>query len=76
MEWIAALLVVILAIAILPATLRAAKRSSKAKGRMGGAVMAIGLALWAVLDPPAKTASEEIEKNKGRRSEENADGSE
>jgi hypothetical protein len=76
MEWIAALVVLGLTLALLPAALRATKRSSKAKGRLGGAVMAIGLAFWAVLDPPSKTATEEIEKNKGRRPQENADGSE
>lgn len=76
MEWIAALRVLMLALALLPVALRAARRSSTAKGRMGGAMMAFGLAFWAVLDPPAREASEEIDRTKGRHPRENADSSE
>ena len=76
MEWIVGLVVFALSLALLPSSLRAFKKSSKAKGRVGGAIMSIGLALLAVVDPPSKTATEEIEKNKGRRNQEDAEGSE
>ncbi len=49
--------------------------SSKAKGSMGGAVMALGMAFTVLLDPAKKASIENLEKEKdNRKANDNAVG--
>lgn len=48
----------------MPALIRAAKRSLRKGGVLGGASLAVGLAFFAIFDPPAAAAVETIRKKK------------
>ncbi len=63
MDWMIALAIAALGLLALPVLLRRAK-SPKAKGSMGGLIMAFGMAFTILLDPAKKAAIENIEKNK------------
>ena len=62
MEWIVALIVLLLGFAFLPSVIRASK--SHAKGGIGGAVMMLGMMFSGLFDPAQKSAIEEVAKRK------------
>jgi len=51
MKWILSLAITILVMLLLPFAIIAARKSTKGKGRLGGAVLAIGLAFGGLFDP-------------------------
>lgn len=62
MEWVvAAGLIVILAI-LLPRLVAATKRSTRGKGRMAGAALALGLAFSVLFDPRKQDVIEQVGK--------------
>lgn len=70
MEWVvAAGLIVILAI-VLPRLVAATKRSTRGKGRMAGAALALGLAFSVLFDPRKQDVIEQV----GKRNVEDEDG--
>jgi hypothetical protein len=74
MKWILSLAIVILVMLLLPFAIVAAKRSATGKGRLGGAVLAIGLAFGGIFDPAKAAAVENIQKRKETGGAEDAQG--
>jgi ABC-type phosphate transport system substrate-binding protein len=75
MQWLVALLILVLLAATLPAIISTVKQSSVGKGRLGGVSLALGLAFSSFLDPAKAAAIENVEKQKeNRRSEQGAGG--
>ena len=64
MKWILSLAITILVMLLLPFAIIAARKSTKGKGRLGGAVLAIGLAFGGLFDPAKTAAVENIQKKK------------
>ena len=74
MEWIFFFAILAVAILAFPTVIRKAM-SSKAKGGVGGAVMAFGMAFTVLLDPAKKAAIENLEKeNENGKANKNAVG--
>lgn len=76
MEWLVALLILAAALLVLPVMVRRTGRSVRGKGGTGAVMMGIGLAFAAIFDPPARAATEEIDRNRESRRQEDAAGSE
>lgn len=64
MKLIVSLAIIIALMALLPVAIVAAKKSMRGKDRLGGAVLAIGLAFGGVFDPAKTAAMENIQKKK------------
>jgi hypothetical protein len=64
MDWVFALGVFILLMCLMPAAMRAVKRSTRGRGRMAGAALAIGLAFSTIFDPAQAAAIETMKKKK------------
>ena len=74
MKWILSLAITILVMLLLPFAIIAARKSAKGKGRLGGAVLAIGLAFGGLFDPAKTAAVENIQKKKEAGGAEDAQG--
>jgi len=62
MQWVIAVVAFAILLVALPPILVRAKASSRRKGRVAGATLAIGLAFAAVFDPAKSAAIENIQK--------------
>lgn len=74
MKLIVSLALSVLVMLLLPLAIVAAKKSVRGKGRLGGAVLAIGLAFGGIFDPAKTAAVENIQKRKDIGGAEDAQG--
>lgn len=75
MDWLLALAVFIGLMCLMPAAIRAVRRSTRGKGRMAGAALAIGLAFSTIFDPAQAAAIETMKKKReAGELEDDADG--
>jgi hypothetical protein len=74
MQWLVALVVLVLLILLMPAAVRFATKSAHGKRGLGGATLALGVAFAFIFDPPKAAAIENIQKKKEEGEEEEGDG--
>jgi hypothetical protein len=63
MQWLVALVVLVLLMLVMPSAVRFATKSARGKRGLGGATLALGIAFAFVFDPPKAAAIENIQKN-------------
>jgi len=63
MQWVVAIMLLLIGLACLPSILSGVKRSGR-KSRFGGFTAALGMTLASVLDAPKAAAVENIDKRK------------
>jgi hypothetical protein len=74
MQWLVALVALILLMLVMPAAVRFATKSARGKRGLGGATLALGIAFAFIFDPPKAAAIENIQKKNENGAEEGDDG--
>ena len=74
MQWLVALVVLVLLMLVMPSAVRFATKSARGKRGLGGATLALGIAFAFVFDPPKAAAIENIQK-KNENGDEEGEGS-
>jgi len=73
MQWLVALVVLVLLMLVMPSAVRFATKSARGKRGLGGATLALGIAFAFVFDPPKAAAIENTQKEE-EGDEEQEDG--
>jgi hypothetical protein len=63
MQWLVALVVLVLLMLVMPSAVRFATKSARGKRGLGGATLALGIAFAFVFDPPKAAAIEKKNEN-------------